>query len=289
MRTTFLLKFAFLVTFAFLAVSCQDNFDEWNDTNQRTISFKISTEDFFRDYLTMYNGIYTKGLYFPLESSYRFRISCYCYDKHDSLIQYKHYLSNDAREVLLHLRHLKKEQEYRFDFFCDAVRYDKTVDYYESWFQLGTNNINTFYLFCFQPDSVHSHNIVKHATVYAAPNNNTVPIALNPITINGYVVFSNMQDVEMLDGYYEYNESFYLNGMSGRRRSAHSYKYLPNGKKQIVIPLTMGAISDTLFIKVKRVMLSNIDSTFIEILNPENNCFVSEIDCKTLKQKLCVY
>lgn len=283
------MKMMFILTFVLMVMSCQDNFDEWNDTSQRAISFEIKNEDFFEDYLSSHNGTYIKGLNIPLESSFRIRLTCYCYDKHDSLIQYKYFLSNEVKDVSLQLRHLKKEQEYRFEFFCDVVKYDKAVDYYESWFQLGTRDINTFYMFCFQPDSIHSHNIVKHATVYATPNNNKVTIFLNPITVNGYFVFSNLQDVELLGGYYEYNESFYINGMSGRKRSSYSYKFLPNGRNQIVIPITIGAISDTLSVKVRRVILNDIDSTFIDIFNPENKCFVSEIDCETLKQKLCVF
>lgn len=275
--------------FAVLVLSCQDDFDEWNDTDQRTISFDISTASFFEDYLFLSGGIYSKGYNAPLESTHRIRLTCYCYDKNDSLILSTKSLLNGTKNERLQLRHLMKDQEYRFEFLCDVVKYDKAVDYYESWFQLGTNDINSFYLFCFQPDSIHAHNIVKHATLYATPDNNNVSVSLKPITINGYCVLSNLQGVEMVNGYYAYNESFYLDKMFGRKRSTHTYSYMPKGANQIVIPVTTGAIADTLSIKVKRIILNDVDSTFIYIHNPENKCFVSEIDCKTLKQKSCVY
>lgn len=241
------------------------------------------------NYLTQTSDNYTKGLNSALDSLHKFRLTCYCYDIKDSLIQYKHSLVDGFNPVTLQLRHLMRDHEYRFEFLCDVVKYDKFVDYYESWFQLCTENLNSFYLFCFQPDSIHSNNIVRHSTIYAKPENNNISVLLKSITVNGYCILSNLKDVEMINGFYGYNESFYIDKMSGKKRSTHSFSYLPKGENKIILPITTGAISDTLSLKVRRVILNKIDSTYIYIKNPDNKCFVSEIDCKSLKQESCIY
>lgn len=283
------MKNIFYFIIALLSVSCQDNFDELNDTDQRFVSFEVSTEGFFEDFLESSNGTYIKGHTNDLGPSYRIRVTCYCYDQTGNLAHHSYLLTNRIGKESILLKHLLKDQKYRFEFLADIVKFDKAVDYYESWFQLGYENINDFYLFCFQPDSTQIHNIVRHATVYAVPDNKNISVIFTPITVNGYCILSNLHEVEMVSGYYGYNESFYVNNMSARRRSTQSYRYLPNGKSQIVIPVTTGAINDTLSVKVKRIMYNDIDSTYIYIKNPDNKCFVSEIDCKTLKQKTCVY
>lgn len=277
------------ILFAFLLVACQDNFDEWNDTDQRRITFDIDTEGFFDEYLTISGTLFQKGGDFTLDPTHRFRLSCYCYDTKDSLVLHSSILMDKTGTESIRLSHLQKDIDYRFEFFADVVKFDKAVDYYESWFQLGTENCNSTYLFCFQPDSIHEHNIVKHATIHTKPENNRITVNMVPITVNGYCVLSNLQDVEMVNGYYTYNESFFVNSMQGRRRASHTYSYLPKGGSQIVIPVTTGSVADTLSVKIKRVMLNQIDSTFIYVRNPENKSFVTDIDCKTLKQKSCVY
>ena len=274
---------------AFLLVSCQDNFDEWNDTDLRRINFDIETEGFFDEYLTLSGTSFLKGGGFTLDPSHRLRLSCYCYAAEDTLVQHSYILMDKTGTGSIRLSHLQKDTNYRFELFADVVKFDNAVDYYESWFQLGTKKCNSTYLFCFQPDSIHEHNIVRHATIHAKPENNRISVNMVPVTVNGYCILSNLQDVEMVNGYYTYNESFFVNSMQGRKRSSHTYRYLTNGKKQIVIPITTGSIGDTLSVKIKRVMLNQIDSTLISVRNPENKSFVTEIDCKTLKQKSCLY
>lgn len=272
-----------------LVLSCQNDFDEWNDTNQRNITFDINIYSFFDDYLCLSDEDFIKGFSKPLNSLDRIRLSCYCYDMNDSLVQYTYLLSNTITKATIQQRHLLKESKYRFEIFADLVWYDSSVDYYETWYQLGVKDINSFYLFCLQPDSMHYRNIVKHKTIYSTADNNKVVVNLNPITINGYCILSNLQDIEMINGYYGYNESFYINSMFGRKRSIHSYSYFPNKRNRIVIPITTAAINDTISLKIKRIILNDVDSTYIYITNPENKCFVSEIDCKTLIQESCVY
>lgn len=275
--------------FALAIVSCQDNFDEWKDTNQRRITFDICNDDFFDDFLSMPDDGYLKGIIYPIESNHKIRLSAYCYDTDGNLVQNTHVLMDGIGTTSITFFHLQKDYEYRFEFFADVVEADQAVDYFESMFQLGTENIDKFYLLCFQPNSLHPYNIVRHSTLNTKPENNTLKVSLDPITVNGYCVFSNLQQIERINGYYGYNESFFLNLMSGRKRSTHEYSYMVGDNRNIVIPITTGAISDTISIKIKRVMLNKVDSAYVYIKNPENKPFVSDIDCQTLKMKSCKY
>lgn len=278
-----------ILMFALAVASCQDNFDEWDDTDQRRITFDICTDGFFDDFLSMSDDGYLKGITYPIDGNHKIRISAYCYDSDGNLVQNLHELMDGIGTKSITFFHLQKDQDYRFEFFADVVENDMTVDFYESWFQLGTENINNFYLFCFQPNNVHQYNIVRHSTLYVKPENNTLIVSLNPITVNGYCVLSNLQGIERVNGYYGYNESFFINSLTGRKWGAHEYSYLIGDYRNIVIPITTGAISDTISIKIKHVMLNEVDSAYVYIKNPENKPFVSEIDCQTLKMKSCVY
>lgn len=281
-------KIVFLM-FALVIASCQDNFDEWNDTDQRRITFDISTDGFFDDFLSMSDEGFLKGIPQTIEINRKIRVSGYCYDMDGSLVQNLTMLMDGMGTKPITFLHLWKDHEYRFEFFADVVETYMAVDYYESWFQLGNESINNFYLFCFQPNITHKYNIVRHSTMYAKPENNQLAVSLEPITVNGYCVLSNLLDVERVDGYYVYNESFLISSMSGRKRSIHNYGYIVKDNKNIVMPITTGAISDTVTVKIKRVMLDKVDSSFVYIKNPENKPFVADIDCQTLKMKSCVY
>lgn len=283
------MKKIIILFFALTFASCRDNFDEWNDTDQRRISFDICTDGFFDDFLSALDEGYQKGIVYPIEDNQIIRLSAYCYDKEGNLVQNSQKLMDGLGTKSITFFHLQKDDEYRFEFFADVVEADQAVDYFETVFQLGTENINKFYLFCFQPKSLHQYNIVRHSTLRAKPGNNTMAVSLKPVTVNGYCVLCNFQDIERVNGYYAFNESFFINSMSGRMRSSRDYSYKIGGEKNIVMPITTGAISDTVLLKIKRVMLDKVDSSYVFIDNPQNKPFVTEIDCQTLKMKSCVY
>lgn len=273
----------------FVLASCQDNFDEWNDTEQRRITFDISTDGLFDNYLSMTDEGYLKGCTKSIDGDYKIRVSGFCYDTDGKLIQNSYKLADRIGTESITFFHLLKDHEYRFEFLTDVVETDTAVDFYESWFQLGTDNIDNFYLFCFQPNDIHRYNKVSHATLYAIPENNTLKVSVQPITVNGYCELTNLQNIERVNGYYGYKESFYLNSMTGRMRGNHAYSYIVGDNKKFVIPITTGTVSDTISIKIKRVILNKVDSVYLFIRNPENKPFVSDIDCQTLKMKSCVF
>ena len=275
--------------FLMLLLSCQDNFDEWNDTDQRRIVFDISTVNFYDDLLNVSGNTFIKGTPSSLEPSHRIRISCYCYDSDDNLVQQCYTLVQGFGTESIMLQHLQKNQNYRFVFIADVVKYDESVDFYELWFQLGVQDVNSMYLFCVQPDSIPANNVVRYKTLLAKPENNHLQIQMDPLTVNGYVVLSNLSNVEMVSGYYIYNESFFIETMKGKKRSAQAFSFLPKGRDQLIVPITTAAISDIISFKLKRVALSREDSTYFQIENPQNSAFSVEIDCATLKPKPCVY
>ena len=283
------MKMVIILIFTFVVVSCHENFDELNNTDQRRITFDVCTDGFFDNFLSMSNGEYSKGIAHTLDGNHKIRVSGYCYDMDGNVVQNTQELMNGVWTKSITFFHLQKDHQYRFEFFADVVENNMAVDFYESWFQLGIENIERFYLFCFQPNNLHLNNIVRHSTLYAKPENNTLVVSLEPITVNGYCVLSNLQNIERVNGYYGYNESFFINSMSGRKRSTHEYSYMVGDNKNIVIPITTGTISDTVSVKIKRVMLNKVDSADIYIRNPENRPFVTDIDCQTLKIKSCVY
>lgn len=279
-----------LFIFFIFFVACKENFDELTDTDQRNISFEVSTEGFFDDFFDLpgLEPTYISSKY-ELDSGHKFRMSCYCYNDNDSLIASVFSLVNAPTQTTLKLPHLFKDKEYRFDIFADIVKYDKALDFYESWFHLETSTINSLYLLNMQTNEIPQHNILRHATITSKPENNTIPMKLEPITVNSYCILSNIGDTEWVRGEISYNTSFYIKSMSARSRQSYEFSYINKGEKRIIIPFTTPAIQDTVIIQIKRTLLNKTDEIEIPIINYNNQPFVADIDCKSLNLISCEF
>lgn len=283
-------KIFYILIFLSVLVSCKDNFDELKDTDQRYISFEIYTEDFFDDFFYLPTNDMTQGKEkYELDSDHKIRLSCYCYDDANNLVGSSSILVNELNQSTLKIFHLIKDREYRFEIFADIVKFDKAVDYYESWFHLEYSSIDSFYIINLLTDEIPQHNILRHITVNATPENNIVPVKLDPITINSYCILSNIEYVEWVSGKISCSMSIFIESMKARSKKSLEFSYINKGQKKIIIPFTTLSIQDTVMMQLTRVMLNNTDKIDIPIINQGKRPFVTDIDCKSLTLTSCVF
>lgn len=284
------ISFIYILVAVTTLVACKDNFDELHDTDQRYITFEVTTEDFFDDFFNLPQaGETPDNSKYVLDLDYRIRLSCYCYDNNDSLVSKSSLLVNDVDKGFLNITHLTKDTVYRFYIFADVAKNDKALEYYESWFHLETSSIDSFYLLNLQTNGDPHHNILKLATITAVPENNIIPVKLEPISVNSYCIFTNVSDTEWISGEITYSSSFYVKSLSTRSRESHKFSHINDGQNKIIISITYPSIQDTVNIQIKRTLLNNVEEMEIPIINYDNKPFVTEIDCKSLNLTSCEF
>lgn len=194
-------KLLLIIPFLFLLASCERDFDEIADTQQRHINFIFNTDGLFTDVLSKTNDGYSLTKLMSLPTDYLLRITAYGYDLSDSLIFTKTILLDDLTRQSLKVRHLLKSEEYRFIFVADIVKSDPYVDYYETWFQLGTKRWSDFYVYSEQRHDEASLNCMASSRMIISPDNQDVEVNFKSITYNGFCVFENLEGVDRLSGY----------------------------------------------------------------------------------------
>lgn len=276
-----------LIITALLTAGCNDNFDEWNDTSQRYITFTFDSIPLSTSVLSYTNGEFRLQNSFNLDTDYLYRVVCYCYDSEGNLIDTQTKLSSQIDDTKITIKHLYKDEKYKFLFTADVVKYDQFVDYYETWFQLKTKNIDDFYIFSKERSNIPEHNIMYTASVYTSPNNSTQAVKFKQITYNGYCVFTNLENINKLSGWANYYESYYIKDFKGINRSYNLYEYFTNEEKHIVLPLTLSPVDDTIKIQMCRFTNLTKDTVTYNVNNYEHRPFVVKFDCSA--QKLVEY
>lgn len=271
-------------------VSCKDDFDELEDTDQRSITFEIYTDDFFEDFFDLPSSkdVQTNSKYI-LDFDHKIRLSCYCYNHNDSLVSVNSTLISNMSKSFIKIAHLVKDTEYRFEIFADVAKIDKTLEYYEAWFHLETASIDSFFLLNMRNSEDPHHDILKHAAVNTIPENNIVPIRLSPISVNSYCIFSNADETEWISGEITYSNSFFVKSMATRSRKSQKFNHINDGQENIIIPFNMASIHDTVNFQLRRIMLNKTDSLKFSIINRNNQHIVTSIDCRTLTQTSCEF
>ena len=280
------LNLLFIIT-ALLSVGCNDNFDEWDDTSQRYITFTFDSVHLATSVLSYTNGEFQLQNKFNLDTDYLYRVVCYCYDSEGNLIDSQTKLSPQIEDTKITIKHLYKDEKYKFLFTADVVKYDQFVNYYETWFQLKTKSIDDFYIFSLNRSDTPQLNVLYSATVETSPANQIQSIELKQISHNGYCVFTNFGKVNKLSGWTNYYESYYIKDFKGINRSYNSYEYFINEEKSIVLPLTLSLPDDTLKIQMHRYINLKNDTVTYNVYNFEHRPFVLKIDCSA--QKLVEY
>ncbi len=269
-------------------VACKDDFDEIEDSNMRQISFMLDTSHIFDSVLVKQSGdMFAYGAPAMLDTDCRLRVTAYCYDWNDSLLQRQTMLENSLLMESLTFRHLDKEKDYHFVFVADVVKYDPYVDYYETWYQMDTRNRQNFYMFS---DSRNEHplqDVVYMGQYTSKPSNQDVDVRMTPLTYNGYCVFINTEKVDRLTGYAVYVNSFRLSSKAWLTRAslAYEYSYYRPTETSITLPLNLSYADSVVYVKAKSTTLAGTDSLVVNIPNRARRPFVLTIDCETSQLK----
>ena len=268
--------------------ACQDDFDELEDSVQRRITFTFDTTHLFDDVLIGQQGSYILGAPATLDADHLLRITAYCYNPNDSLLQQQTLLCRDMKATSQAIfRHLDKSVDYRFVFVADVVKQDPYVDYYESWYQMNTRRFDTFYFFSDSRNEQPQHDMVHTAMVTTKPANQCVGVELKPLTYNGYCILQNANKSDRLTGFVGYVESFVLSTRSWKQRTsvAYNFSYYQPTETSITIPLNLSYADSVIYAKVKSTTLAGTDSIIVNIRNMERHPFALTIDCETMTLK----
>lgn len=271
--------------------SCEKDFDELNDTNQRHIVFSFKTDSLFSHVLHNKDTYFMGGLN-SLEQDYRLRITAYCYDLNDNLLFSDRLILRGLDDwQSVKLRHLDKEATYRFVFVADIVKYDSFVDFYETWYQLGTKKWTDFYIYADNRDDNALNNIIGFHSLEEQPTNQMIEVDFKPIFYNGFCIFNNMDSIDRLSGYVAYCSSFKLSTLEWQRRNsrAYSFDYSNVKEKVIVKPISLSFADSLITVKLRTTTLHSVDSAFIDIYNKERRPFVATFDCNKRELTNCKF
>lgn len=269
-------------------VACKDDFDEIKDSNMRHINFTLDTTNVFDSVLVRQSGdIFAYGAPAKLGTDYRLRVTAYCYDSNDSLLQRQTMMEDVLSMVYLTFHHLDKEKDYHFIFVADVVKYDPYVDFYEVWYQVDSRNRKNFYMFSDSRNEHPQQDVVYMGQYTSKPSNQSVDVGMAPLTYNGYCVFINTDKIDRLTGYAAYVNTFRLSSKAWLTRSslAYEYTYYRPTETSITLPLNLCYADSVIYVKAKTTTLFGTDSLIVNIHNKARRPFVLTIDCETSQLK----
>lgn len=272
--------------------ACQEDFDELKDTQQRHVLFTFHVEELFSKVLVANGDTYQLGEVCELPADYRMRITVYGYDHFDSLIYEKTVLSDYSKSLVLKVRHLQADQTYHFAFVADVVKYDHYVDYFETWFLLGTKYWPDAYIYADERNENALCNSMAFSEMLITPNNQQVKVVFKPITYNGFCVFNGLNSIDRLSGYVMYCSKFLLKNRTWQRRNSLSYKFDEHNLQEsgsFIMPVSLCDADSVVTVKMRTLTLSGADSTIIDIPNKGRRPFVATFNCTTLELDNCNY
>lgn len=272
-------------------IACQEDFDEINDTQQRHVTFSFNAEELFSKVLTVNGGTYRIGEVNNWPADYRMRITIYGYDHLDSLVYTKTMITEHSTGQAFKVRHLLSNNTYRFVFIADVVKYDSYVDYFETWFQLGTTYWPKAYIYSDERNTDAVCNSMGFAEVKIIPGNQDTEVTFKPITYNGFCIFHDLNSIDRLSGYVMYCSNFNLKNRAWQKRNSLTYKFDERNvqKNRFVMPVSLCDADSVITVKIRTFTLSGADSTIIDIPNKERRPFVATFNCTTLTLDDCKY
>lgn len=286
-----MIYYIFVLMLICTATACQDDFDELEDTNQRHVVFTFNTDSLFADILYAEGGNFYLKAMDKLPSDYRLRITAYCYDSKDSLYYTEKIITNEKVCMQqMKIRHLQKNETYRFVFVADVVKYDPYVDYYETWFQLNTDYWSDFYIYSDQRNEDAEKNIMGTATMQLKPNNQSCEILFVPITYNGFCVYDNLENVDRLSGAVRYNFSFWLKTLKWWWSDLLAYEFdYRNPQGRIVKPISLSHSDSIISVMLRSMRIEGVDSLQIDIPNSGRRPFVAAFNCERMELDTCLF
>ncbi|MBO4906584.1 MAG: hypothetical protein J5486_06065 [Bacteroidaceae bacterium] len=270
---------------ACILTSCKEDFDELQDSDLRSITFTLDASHMFDNVLLQQQGSFAIGYRPVLDKNQRLRITAYCYDNNDSLLQRNTILINELSSDISHtFRHLDKDATYHFVYLADVVEYDPDLDYLETWYQLTYHKWQDFHIASDNRHEMPQADVLYMSEATAQPSNQSIALTLSPLSYNGYYVLTNGNKFDRLSGYVGYTNSFKMSTKSWQRRTslAYEFSYYKPDKETIIQPLNLCYADSVITMKLKATSLQGSDSVMVDIPNANRRPFVLSIDCETL-------
>ena len=279
----------FISLLVLLLVSCERDFDELKDTDQRYITFALNTNGLFSDVLTFKEDGFVMGQDTILGDNHCLRFVTYCYSNRGRLVQKITTLSLPNQKALATIKHLYKDSIYRFVFFADVVEKIEPSEYLERWFHLDVSDLKQFYIISFEQDSIAKNNILKMDTMSLSPRNQIVDVDFFSLATNGYCVFNNTTNIDKVSGYASRYLSFSTATLGGMVSGGNDYTFYTFRQSEFILPVTATRADNGHKIVVITQTLSDIDTSKCSFSNINHRPFVVTVDCQTKKITNCEY
>ncbi len=281
------LKYLWLMLIAF--VSCQRDFDEWNDTEQRQVTISVCLEDMFDSVLIPRESGICMENSAPENKLANVRLSINCYDEESHLVDRKITFLQPESSNKTTIRHLNRNQKYQFVAVADVVVYKEENDYEEVWYHIHYDSLPKYQLVSFQQNDDPAYNRVKMASFSMTPENQDTIINLSSLTFNGYVEFLNADDVRKISGWTRKSSSIALYEKQSRSESQFEYALYPNNSSSVISPITCN-VADKMFRLNVKMFYNNGNNSNDTIIIHNNGLknFVVKYDCLNSDYQ-CVY
>ena len=264
-----------------MVCACQKDFNELTDSTQRYAEFSFRTDSLFSKALDFDGNTASYPQIDTLPEGYCLRITAYCYNMADMLVASEHIFTTLHSEQTLRITHLQQGVKYRFVFLADVVKYDSQVDFFETWYQLGTDFWNEFYLFADYRNYEALLDVVGMSTFMLSPDNQLTEVSFAPITYNGYCVFTHTDYIQK--AYVYFTASFLLYNLESIEDSGFYKVGLSETETTAVYPCSLNVTDDQIWI----YLLSESDTTLLTLENPTRSPFVATINCQTKQIEQC--
>lgn len=279
-----------LILILFLFSACERNFDELNDTEQRSVTFSFNTDGFFDEVLVFEDGVCSLGDYSGMDEQHRIRVNGYCYDGKGELVGQETLFAKLGEKSELKFKHLYQDLEYQFIFLADVVQFRSVDDYYETWYQLKIRRKEQFYLASFELEVPAKYNVVKRKIMNAKPSNQTLEVDMEPVTYNGYVEFVNLNsNVQKVCAYTGTYQSLYVTSLQGIIFKGKYYENADPHQIATIVPITATMADNEVLIDARLYRPSATDSTIQSISTTNHRRFFATFDCQTMNITSCCY
>jgi hypothetical protein len=215
------------------------------------------------------------------------RVTARCYDAAGELVDKTTVFTTLDGRPEMRIKHLDKNKEYRFLFLADVVEYYSDDNYFEVWYQLNDSKIDNFYITAFERKDTAKYNVVNRSVANLYPGNQTVEVTLTPITYNGYVVFTNYENKDKIEGYTGCFQLLRVNSMKGQTVKGNYYECNDLSNDVVKVPVTATLADNRVLLDVRVRDGNHTDSTECSI-QTSGMPFVTTVDCQELKIIDCV-
>lgn len=277
------------MVFALCMTSCEPNFDEIRDTDQRSVTFHVNLDNFFSDVLVDSNGDFHYEDGTALDDHHRIRITMHCFDDKGDLVEKSTLFSTVGGKPTFSIKHIDKNRQYKFIFLADVVQYNSEIDFYETWYQLMNSHLDQFYLTALDRKALAIENTVRRNVTELYPDNQEMEVILTPVTNNGYIVFVNPDSTSKVSGTVLLYQSMYANTLNGITRVYYPYDIPKQNGHIPTLPVTATSPDNNIVLKVVTQFGSHKDSVIRTFPNTNHKPFVVTVDCHNLDAIDCVY